>query len=73
MNKASSAAAKKNNGIQKRHVHCVELVFCITAVMILLLTYFTSITNAINSKHSIFVAQTSKRASDITAWFDKHL
>lgn len=41
--------------------------------MILLLTYFTSITNAINSKHSIFVAQTSKRASDITAWFDKHL
>ena len=39
--------------------------------MILLLTYFTSITNAINSKHSIFVAQTSKSASDITAWFDK--
>lgn len=39
--------------------------------MILLLTYFTSITNTINSKHSIFVVQTSKSASDITAWFDK--
>lgn len=71
MKKASSAAAKKNNGIQRSLRHCVELVFCITAVMILLLTYFTSITNTINSKHSIFVAQTSKSASDITAWFDK--
>ena len=71
MNKASSAAAKKNNGIQRSLRHCVELVFGITAVIILLLTYFTSITNAINSKHSIFVAQTSKSASDITAWFDK--
>ena len=55
MNKASSAAAKKNNGIQRSLRHCVELVFCITAVMILLLTYFTSITNAINSNTAIII------------------
>ena len=69
--KKASSVDKKNNGIQRSLRHYVELVFGITAVMILLLTYFTSITNTINSKHSIFTAQTSKSASDMTSWFDK--
>ena len=70
MKKSSSVTAKINNGIQKNLRHCVELVFGLTAAMILLLTYFTAITNTINSKRSIFIAQTSKSASDMTAWFD---
>ena len=69
--KKASSVDKKNNGIQRSLRHYVEIVFGITAVMILLLTYFTSITNTINSKHSIFTAQTSKSASDMTSWFDK--
>ncbi|MBP3335470.1 MAG: hypothetical protein J6L61_04945 [Ruminiclostridium sp.] len=69
--KKTSSVAKKSNGIQRSLRHYVELVFGITAVMILLLTYFTAITNTINSKRNIFVAETSKSASDMTAWFDK--
>lgn len=69
--KKTSSAAKKSKGIQRSLRHYVELVFGITAVMILLLTYFTAITNTINSKRNIFVAETSKSASDMTAWFDK--
>ena len=68
--KKASSAAKKNNGIQRSLRHYVELVFGITAAMILLFTYFTAITNTINSKRKIFVAETSKSATDITSWFD---
>ena len=70
MKKAASAVQKKNNGIQRSLRHCVEIVFGLTAVMILLLTYFTAITNTINSKRKTFVAQTSKSASDMVSWFD---
>lgn len=69
--KKTSSATKKNNGIQRSLRHSVELVFGITAAMILLLTYFTAITNTISSKRNIFVAETSKSASEMTAWFDK--